>query len=347
MSSKSKRINVGIIGRGWVAEARHIPAFRNDKRVTIEALMDRDYSKAELTAKKLNIPRYFGDLEDFLQEPLDVVSICTPPMTHSMLIRAALEAGKHVLVEKPMTMTAGEGAELDKLAADKGLILCPAHNFLYSRAMQEAKKVLLSGGAGEVCWAMGVQLSSWQRRLPTWFNELPGGLFFDEAPHLLYLMRYFLGDLKVEHAWHSSGGEGLPQNMERIEARMQGANGNGYLTMWFGAPFSEWLLTVFCSNAVLVLDLFRDIFIQLPAEKSHRPKDVLKSSLSGAFKFLKETGVSGIKYLSGKLLFGHNILVGRFIDAVVDGAEPPATARDGWEVVSLIEDILQHSSYEE
>ncbi len=343
MSNFRKRLRVGIIGTGWVATERHIPAFKRDSRTSLNAVLGDHLNSTESVAQRFKISRSFTSLEEFLAEPLDVVSVCTPPQTHVSLVDAAIRAGKHVLVEKPMTLTSGEGMTLEALARSAGVVLCPAHNFLFSRSLQRAESLLQSGEVGKVHSAMGLQLSSWQRRLPTWFDELPGGLFFDEAPHLLYLMRHFLGDLRVEQSWRTVGGGDSPSRTERTEAHLQGARGAGYLTMWFGAPFSEWLFVLFCSRAVLVLDLFRDILIHLPPEQAHRACDILKMSLVGTVHLWRGIGASGIRWACGRLSYGHNLLVRRFLDAVSDGKEPPTSARDGWAVVALMEEILRRS----
>ena len=340
----SGQARVGVVGGGWVATARHIPAFQRDGRATVEALFDRNRSKAESIAKRSRIPRCFDRLEEFLQEPLDIVSVCTPPKAHALLVEAALRASKHVLVEKPMTLTSEEGSSLEALAREVGVVLCPAHNFLFSRSMQRAESLLQKGEAGEVYWAMGVQLSSWRRRLPVWLDDLQGGLFFDEAPHLLYLMRHFLGDLRVEQAWRTSEGKDSPLKTERMEVRLQGVQGAGYLTMWFGAPFSEWLFILFCSRAVLVLDLFRDILIYSPPEQAHNAGDILTSSARGTLQLWRRIGTSGMRYVCGRLFYGHDLLIKRFLDAVINGNEPPVSPRDGWEVVALMEEILRRSS---
>ena len=336
--SRAAPVRVGVIGTGWVATSRHIPALRADRRASLEAVLDPNQEKSDATARRFGISGAFHDLDLFLAEPLDVVSICTPPTTHAELIRAALQAGKHVLVEKPMTMTSEEGRELETLADESGLIVCPTHNFLFSRSMLRAKSLLTSGKAGDVESAMGIQLSSWRRRLPTWFSSLPGGLFFDEAPHLLYLMRYALGDLSVESAWLGSN-DGPPRS-ERIEARLLGDRGNAYLTMWSGAPLSEWLLVLFCTRAVLVVDIFRDILINLPPEHGHGSRDVVGQVLRGTSQMWSGMWSSGMRLMRGTLLYGHDVLIRQFLDAVITGGPPPVTARDGYEVVALMEDIL-------
>jgi len=336
-------VQIGIIGAGWVAGDRHIPAFKGNKLCDVSVVLDRNIDRAKETAKKYRIPRYISDLDSFLKEPLDAVSICTPPGEHGHLIEAAINAGKHVLVEKPMTLTSGEGKALAQMAKNLAVILCPAHSFLFSRSMLRAKSVIASGKAGRVRWATGIQLSSWRRRLPSWFDDLPGGLFFDEAPHFLYLMKYFLGELNVDQAWFHSGMiDSRPD--ERLEARLTGSRGNGQLTMWTGSPFSEWQFILFCSKAVLVLDLFRDILILLPPEKAHNAKDVLKLSANGTLQLWKEIGITGLRLFKKRLFFGHDHLVNMFLEAIIRGEESPVATDDGYEIVALFEKILNASS---
>ncbi|NQT72678.1 MAG: Gfo/Idh/MocA family oxidoreductase [Chloroflexi bacterium] len=338
------QVKVGVIGTGWVATDRHIPAFKRDKRATLTAVFDRDLGKAQSTAKRFRVPSFTDNLDSFLNEPLDVVSICTPPHAHAEFIEASIRSGKHVLVEKPITLTSEVGRSLEVLAQEAGVILCPAHSHLFSRSALKAKSLWEKGNVGEVQWAMGIQLTSWQRRLPTWYDELPGGLFFDESPHLLYLMRHFLGDVHVEQAWSTDASSNSPATMDRTEVRLKGKRGTGYLTMCFGSPFSEWLFILFCSQGVLVLDLFRDILIHLPPEKAHKARDVLKTSARGTFEFWRGIGASGIQAARRQYSFGHDELVKRFLDSVIDGKELPVSARDGWKTVALIEDILHRTS---
>jgi len=156
-------------------------------------------------------------------------------------------------------------------------------------------------------------------------------------------MRYFLGELRVKEAWHStSETDSIPD--ERMEVRLNGIRGNGQLTMWTGSPFSEWLFILFCSHAVLVLDLFRDILIHLPPERAHKAQDVLKLSTRGTFELWRGISTSGLHLVGNRLLYGHDHLVRQFLKAVVTGGESPVTAQDGFEVVALIEEILNYTT---
>lgn len=342
--SESGVVRVGVVGAGWVSTMRHIPAFKADKRAVISGIFDHNQTRAEETAGKFKIPRAFIRLEDFLEGPVDVVSVCTPPQTHGPIVRASLLAGKHVLVEKPMTLTSDEGKELADMASEKSLLLCPAHSFLFSRSTQKADSFIQKGETGEIKWAMGIQLSSWRRRLPNWFEHLPGGLFFDEAPHLLYLMEHFLGDVGIEHAWRDYDNKGQEEPSERMEVRLRGARGKGYISVWSGAPFSEWMFVLFCTRSVLVLDLFRDILICLPQEKAHNISDVLNLSFSMTRQLWSGIGATGLRFARKRLFFGHDLLVRRFLDAVANGEESPVPADSGWKVITQIEEILERSS---
>ena len=159
-------------------------------------------------------------------------------------------------------------------------------------------------------------------------------------------MRHFLGDLNVENSWITSS-KSDSYRMERREVRLAGSLGTGYLTSWFGAPFSEWLFILFCSNVVLVIDLFRDILVHLPPEQAHNARDVFKSSVQGTLRYWNGMASSGVKSLRGQLYFGHDRLVKQFLDAVTGTDKSPVPACDGWQTVKLIEDILNFASSNE
>ena len=332
-------LRVGIIGTGWVATQRHIPVFKKDRRVSVQAVMDPDLTKAASVAERFGIPESYSVSEELLAKSLDIISICAPPQAHASLIEDALRAGSNVFVEKPMTMSVSEGKFLESLASEKKLVLCPSHNFLFARSMERIKGLMAKGTFGEVRWALGIQTSSWRRRLPTWYQDLPAGLFFDEAPHLLYLMQYFLGDLQIDNSWRETliPGDAV---QDRIEVRVRGEHAGGHLSVWFGAPTSEWLLVVFCKNGTLIVDLFRDLLVHLPLERNHGPRDVVGSVLRASLQAWGGIAASGARYLRGRQFYGHDLLVERLIDSLISGSDPPISAREGWKVVGLIEDII-------
>jgi len=335
-------IKVGIIGSGWVAEQRHIPAFKRIKNCIISAIYSLDKEKAEKLANQFSIPYVFNDLEAFLNSSIDCVTICTPPFTHAELIYASLLANKHVMVEKPMTMKEEEGEELEELALQKQLILMPVHNFLFCDSILKAKKIYESGRLGKILGVGGIQWSSWQRPLPKWYKDLPGGLFFDEAPHLIYLTQYFIGELSVEKVWHESKIINH-QSLERWEVILKGKKGNGVLSIWLGAPISEWFFYVHGTEGTIIVDIFRDIMFFYSKEIKRTPlyliETIVKDSLTAFKRFIK-WGIA--RYIfKRKNLFGVDILAKNFIYSILGLEKPLLSPKDGWSVVEILNYIIQ------
>ena len=146
-----KKLQVGVIGAGYWATYAHIPAILAHPRAELLAVQSRSQPKADKVAKDFQAKHAVTDPMKLLDLPgLDAVVIATTPNMHHAQAKAALERGKHVLVEKPMTFTAAEAKELCELADAKGvqlLISCPWHFTPHGMAVR-AK--IRSGELGEI-----------------------------------------------------------------------------------------------------------------------------------------------------------------------------------------------------
>lgn len=332
----ARTVRVGILGTGWVATARHIPSYRRHPEVEVVAVYDRRPERAEQTAAAEGVPRWFADLDRFLDHDLDIVSICTPPMNHAELAIAALQRGRHVLTEKPMAMDEAEARAMAAAATAGGRLLCVSHNFLFSRAVTKAERFL---AGADVTYAAGLQLSSLRRRLPTWYDQLPGGLLQDECPHMLYTLGHFLGPLELDHAratWDP--GSGLPATAEIL---LRGPGGLGQVTMVFGTPVSEWHVGLVSAERVVDLDLFRDIAICVRSDKAHKAADVLRSSVAGVGGHVAGFVTSGARYATRRLYWGHDELVRRFVEATQGRGDVPVPVEDSLAVVRLTTAIVE------
>jgi predicted dehydrogenase len=307
--------------------------------VEVRAVFDRDLKRAQAAAAKARIGRSFDNIEQFFDQGLDVVSICTPPWTHRDLAVTAMEHGCHVFTEKPMAMSVAECDEMIAASKRTGRSLCVSHNFLFSRSMIKADELVRAGQVGEIQQVLGFQLSSPRRRLPTWYHDLPGGLFFDEAPHLVYLIRHFSGDPQVQFATtrHSEVDQGA---IASLQASLAGSVADASLTMSFTAPVSEWLLVVVGSKMVLMLDIFRDILVSTGSDGSHSSREILMNSLRIGAEFGAGFVTSGALYSANKLLYGHDVLIARFIQAVIANKPPPITGDQGAGVIATMQEIL-------
>lgn len=115
-------VGIAIIGTGF-GQKVHIPAFQAHHNTEIIAIYHREINKAQTIAEKYSIPHASDNLDDILQLPkVDAVSISTPPFLHYEMAKQVLNAGKHLLLEKPVTLNLEQAKELYQLAQDKNVI---------------------------------------------------------------------------------------------------------------------------------------------------------------------------------------------------------------------------------
>ncbi|RAN89028.1 dehydrogenase [Bacillus sp. SRB_28] len=193
-----KKLRIGIIGAGGIAQGRHIPAFvKLHEYCTITAIHDRNIERAKQIAETYNIPYVFETYEEVFKE-VDAVCICTPNKFHAEISIAALQAGKHVLCEKPMALTAAECEKMIESAKNSGKKLTIAYHYRYMKESQVAKQMMI----GEIGTPLVVRVKALRRRkVPGWGvftnKELQGGgSLIDYGCHLLDLALWLIGNPK-------------------------------------------------------------------------------------------------------------------------------------------------------
>ncbi|SCM66575.1 Gfo/Idh/MocA family protein [Donghicola eburneus] len=140
----------GILGSGWIAE-QFIRSARAHTRQIFHAVGSRSQAKADTFAAERDIPKAHGSYEALVADPdIDVIYVATPHNLHHAHAKLALEAGKHVFIEKPMAMSHAEGAELVALAKEKGLFLAEALWTYFLPKFDVLQQVLDSGAIGDI-----------------------------------------------------------------------------------------------------------------------------------------------------------------------------------------------------
>lgn len=324
---------VGIIGTGWVSQDRHIPSFQALPDVEVVGVFDRNRSRAEAAAVRFGIGLVADSREALLQAGLDAVSVATSPWSHAEHAIAALEAGMHVFCEKPMAMNPLEARTMAGAAEAAGKVLTISHNFLFARSTQSARRFL--GAHPDLRWAAATQLSSETRRLPEWYRALPGGLLFDEVPHLLYMLRAFCGPLQLSHASSTWRGD----HPAAVQAIFEGGL-PVQATMVFGAPLSEWHVTLVGARRVVDLDLFRDIAIRLGPDGAHGPIDIARSSARAIVDHGVGFAASGLNLVRKRQRWGHDRLIAAFVDAARGEGPNPVPMAEALDVVGMVDELL-------
>lgn len=163
-----KRLKVGVAGLGFIGPA-HIEGIRRIGDEVI-GVVGVDLAEAQAKAAELSIQKAYPDFDAMIADPeIDVVHICSPNYLHYRQAAQAIEAGKHVVCEKPLTVTAEESAALVALAQGKKLACSVNYNLRYYPVNFEAREVVRSGAVGKVHSIHGSYLQDWLL-LPTDWN---------------------------------------------------------------------------------------------------------------------------------------------------------------------------------
>jgi predicted dehydrogenase len=323
--SPGKKIRVAAFGAGWVTVNRHIPAMRGHGGYEIVAVVDRNAERARAGAEQHGLPWLRADsVADVLEaHDVDAFTCGTAPFAHAQIVGDAIAAGKHVLTEKPFTMTVEEGERIAAAAREHERVVAIVHNFQFARSMLEVKDWLSNGKIGTVRGVWAMQMSNPKRRLPHWFDELPLGLFYDESPHLIYAARALAGgELEPVAATIHPTTLGHANTPAQIDAQMRAGNVPVTLQMNFEAPLSEWHIAVMGDEGMGVVDLFRDIAVYTPNDRGHFALDVLRTSLSSTLRHWRGYLRSGVGHVRKSLVYGNDEVFSRFHTAAVTG-EPP------------------------
>ncbi|WP_099159572.1 Gfo/Idh/MocA family protein [Virgibacillus ndiopensis] len=191
------KLRMGLIGVGGIAQDRHIPAYLNlSEKVELTAVHDVNESRAREVAEKFTIHHVFTNYHDMF-EVVDAVTICTPNKFHTEISVAALEAGVHVLCEKPMAITTEECEQMIEASEKSNRLLSIAYHYRYTEVAQVAKQAVLNNEIGEPLVTRVQALR--RRKVPGWGvftnKELQGGgSLIDYGCHLLDLALWLLGN---------------------------------------------------------------------------------------------------------------------------------------------------------
>ena len=199
MTTTPKTWRVAFLGAGAIVQRGHIPSFQRIANVETVAVCDVNLPRAQAVAAEMKIAHAYSDYEQMLREVQpDIAVVATPNVFHTPMSLAALEAGAHVLCEKPLALTYTDAKMMMDKAAEVGRVLTVGTHYRWSTPMRAAKAHVDAGFFGEIYAARTV----WQRRagIPgygSWFTnkDLAGaGSILDIGVHALdralFLMNY-------------------------------------------------------------------------------------------------------------------------------------------------------------
>lgn len=191
-------VNWGVIGAGGIADRRTIPeGILPSSRSTLLAVMDVDAVRASAVAHKYQVPLYFTRYEDLLAVPdIDAVYIASPNCFHKEQAIAAAEAGKHVLVEKPMALSVADAEEMVAACEAARVKLMVGYLMRFHAGHQRLRRMIDEGELGQIIFGRA-QLTCWYPQMEGAWRQVPelggGGAFIDMGTHCLDLLEVLIG----------------------------------------------------------------------------------------------------------------------------------------------------------
>ncbi len=197
------KVRIGIIGAGGVSQLIHIPLLKKHADAELVAIADIELSRAAVVADKFKIPHFYRDAERMLaREDIDAIHVNTPTNSHLALTLAALSAGKHVLVEKPIARKAAEAHRMVQAAKDADKSLMAAMNLRFRPDSLLLHKMVEAGELGRVITVR----AGWHKKKDRWSRSpwlsntriSGGGVLMDLGIQMLDVCLWMIGSPKVK-----------------------------------------------------------------------------------------------------------------------------------------------------
>ena len=182
-------MKIGVIGAGRWGQ-KHIDEYSKMKNVDLSWVSDLDEEKLVDCKKKFNLKNITTDYNELLSSDVQAVSVCTSNKTHYKVCKAALEAGKHVLIEKPITEHSKDAYELVDIAKQNKKLLAVGHIFRYNNAINEIKRLVDDNYFGELFYMRFQWTIQWSVKL---YPDKVLDIVTDMMPHIFDIMNYLTG----------------------------------------------------------------------------------------------------------------------------------------------------------
>ena len=344
---EKKFVKVVVVGAGDVARHSHLPAYYKIPNAKVAAICDVAKEKAENVAKSWNIPRFYTSLEDCLKEEVpDLVDICTPPDMHLRLMFQALNAGSHVIVEKPFVTSLDECERTEKefhRFRRKKLRIGVIHNWLFEFFTPIISSMVKRGEIGEV---QRVEVDIFARQDDPmisnpnhWCHSIPGGRIGECLIHPVYILQHYLGTLEVTWVTVSKRGRYPWVTFDELFAALRSSDGKlGHIYITFNSPRVDFPvisiqgsrkhLLYYNSNLVILgslgysdfqkgLDIFRQI--------SQISKSLCRHIVRRVFRTRKS---------------GHEVFIADFINSILNEREPYYSFEEALQATKTYLEIL-------
>ena len=276
-------LKVGLVGCGKIADANHMPEMLSlGKNAEVTAMFDIKKGKAEALAGKHKVkPKFCRSLDELLKSDVDAVIIATPNLYHYEQTLQCLNAGKHVLVEKPMASSVEEADEMIDLAEKNGLILQVNQSLRFHTLYKKIAELVAAGEIGKPLHARCLRAATsspdvgWSPGA-TWFvqKKYKGSLVTDIAVHMADLLQWYFGPVDTVMSQTTNLTHEVPDNVVALFRYKNGATATLELSWTF--PIGGNKFEIYGQNGAILLT---DDSIEIHKKGQKKPKVIKFASL--------------------------------------------------------------------
>lgn len=338
-------LRVAIVGVGRIADMHYL-GYANTPIAELAAICDVDSDLLRRRAAEWGVERTYADFGELLDDPdVDAVDIITPHYLHAPMTIAALEAGKHVSVQKPMALTISDADAMVTAAQRTGRLLRVIDNYRFHPPFVRAKRIIASGGIGDpmsirIKTASGTAPEGWEisqsahrwRSDPMLSGE--GSVLFDHGHHVWTVARYLLGDIERVFAYI-----GRTRVVRHHEIVSGGILDNPGMIVWkysggdvYGTCESVHSEELIIRSAHYPIDVSIEVTGSRGILYVHRGPNG-QMALRPPIEILRDGEMTSITDLATDYAAGFRLAIDDFARAILDGRESALTGEDAREVL--------------
>ena len=341
----SKQLKVGVIGVGGIARV-HMPGWHESPHTEVIAGSDIDEAALNRWGQEHGVQKLRVRAEDLIEDPdIDIIDICTPNMYHAPLAIAALEAGKHVICEKPLAPTPQEIYKMIEARDKSGKMLMTAQHFRFRGVSKALKAEIDAGSLGDIYHARGWMLRRGGLPVRPGFvlkQHSGGGACIDIGVHILDLTLWFMGNP-------------TPVSVSGV-ARTKLAKRDGAFGLWGPIPdiidveeFASAFVR-FDNGATLILEVSWMLHHNVPNNGFEDMQMWLYGTEGGSHwpnNDIFQSNTKTQQYYNRSLLLNRDILEPHaqecveFAEAIVEGKPSPVPAEQSLQVMSILDGVYR------
>ena len=356
----SKKLKIGIIGCGGIANNKHFPALAKlGDKAELVAFCDIISERAQMAARQYgagDAKTYVDYKELLLDRNIDVVHVCVPNMSHCHITVDALEAGKHVMCEKPMAATSADAKKMLDAAARTDRKLTIGYQNRFRQDSQLLHNICANGELGDIYFAKAHALR--RRAVPTWGvfmdrEKQGGGPLIDIGTHALDLVLWMMdnyspksvvGSVFKKMAGKTGGNLFGPWDPKTFDVE---DSAFGFIKMENGATIyleASWILNLTDTKEAKCTICGTEGGAEMLGANPAESALVINGEKYGKLVETKPQGISGVAYFSGARETEADAEARKWLDAILFDREPIVKPHEAYTVTRILEAIYQSAA---